>query len=170
MMRLVPVLLLFIAGVLPASAVRGQPANEAPRIQYWVHASPSLTTLGTGGSMGLTLEADRHVFSLRVASTDPTPGHETWDVGVLYGRALFIRAFTFSASTGVAVVSGRRYTTLFGNGPGSDLETMIGFPLEGTITWSAARVLALGVRGFANVNTGQPFGGLGMTVQVGRIR
>jgi hypothetical protein len=47
---------------------------------------------------------------------------------------------------------------------------MIGFPLEGTITWSAARVLALGVRGFANVNTGQPFGGLGMTVQVGRIR
>jgi hypothetical protein len=92
-----------------------------------------------------------------------------WDIGILYGRALYIRAFTLSASTGVAIVGGRSYQTLFGGGPGRAMDTAIGFPLEGTIVWEAASVLALGVRGFANVNTGQPFGGIGVMVRMGRM-
>lgn len=164
------VVLMLMAGLLPLSVALGQPADSAADIRYGVHVGPSVTTLGAGGSIGLTLEADRHVFTLRAASTDPTLGRETWDVGVLYGRALFVRSFTLTASAGVAVVSGQRYTTLFGDGPGEDLEPMIGFPLEGAFMWNAARVLALGVRGFANVNTGQPFGGIGVAVRVGRMR
>lgn len=154
-------------GVTPATA---QTDAQSSRVLYWLYAGPSLTTLGVGASGGVSIEADRHVFSLRATTTDPTFGHETWDVGLLYGRALFVQSFTFSASTGIAIVSGTRYGSLFGRGPGRDLETMIGFPLEGVITWTPTPVFGVGVRGVANVNTGQPFGGLGVTLQVGRLR
>lgn len=159
-----------MAGGLTTSAA-GQSAEEhAGGVHYWLYAGPSLTTLGAGVSGGVSVEADRHVFSLRATSTDPSFGEETWDVGVLYGRVLPVRSFLFSASTGVAVVSGTSYGSLFGGGAGENLETMIGFPLEGAITWQPTRVFGLGVRGFANVNTGQPFGGVGVTLRVGRLR
>lgn len=163
--------MLVVGLLLSCSTAVGQSAERTTGgVRYWAHVGPSITTLGIGGSVGLAAEADRHVFSLRAASTDPTFGQETWDVGVLYGRALFVRTFTFSASTGVAIVGGRRYKTLFGSGPSEALETAIGFPLEGTLVWEAAPVLSLGVRGFANVNTEQPFGGMGVTVRIGRMR
>jgi len=139
-------------------------------MRYEAYAGPSLTTLGLGASGGVSVEVDRHVFSLRATSTDPAFGQDTWDVGILYGRALFVRSFALAASTGVAVVGGTRYGSLFGRGPGRDLETMIGFPLEAAITWRPTRVLGLGVRGVANVNTGQPFGGLGVMLRVGHVR
>jgi len=162
---------MLVVGFLSFSTAVGQSAERtADGVQYWVHVDPSITTLGMGGSVGLAVEADRHVFSLRAASTDPTFGQETWDVGVLYGRALFVDAFMLSASTGVAMVGGRRYKTLFGDGAGTAMETAIGFPLEGALVWEAAPVLALGIRGFANVNTEQPFGGMGVTVRIGRVR
>jgi hypothetical protein len=129
-----------------------------------------MTTLGPGASAGVSVEADRHVFSVRATSTDPSFGQETWDVGFLYGRALPVGSFMFSASTGVAVVSGTRYGSLFGAGAGRDMETMIGFPLEGAIAWVPTRTIGIGLRGVANVNTGQPFGGLGVTLRVGRLR
>lgn len=166
--------LILAAGLFGFSPVQAQsPAAAAPggsNIYYGVHFAPSLTTLGPGLSGGVTVEANRHVFSLRTTSTAPTPADETWDVGLLYGRAVFIRSFVLSASTGVAVVSGTRYRSLFGSGPGRAMDTMIGFPLEGTAVWSPVSALAVGVRAFANVNTEQPFGGIGLTVHVGRGR
>ena len=164
------VLVLLTAGLGASSAAAQASPQQAAGAHYWIYAGPSLTTLGIGASGGVAVEVDRHVFSVRATSTDPSFGQETWDVGILYGRALPVQSFTFSASTGVAVVSGTRYGSLFGRGTGTDLDTMIGFPLEGTITWTPTRVLGVGVRGFANVNTEQPFGGLGVTLHVGRLR
>lgn len=161
---------MLVAGLLAFSTAAGQSAGEVSSIRYGVYVNPATTTLGPGGSVGLFAETDRHVFSLRAATTDLTFGDDTWDVGVLYGRALLVRAFTFSAGTGVSVVGGRRYPSLFGRGSGRNLEPMIGFPLEGAVTWTAARVFSLGVRAFGNINTGQPFGGLGVTVHVGRMQ
>jgi len=162
--------LLLAAGFL-AAPIAAQPASPSDKsVHYGAYAGPSLTTLGLGMSGGVSVEVDRHVFSLRAISTDPSFGQETWDVGILYGRALLVRSFALSASSGVAVVSGTRYGSLFGRGPGRDLETMIGFPLEAAITWRPTRVLGLSIRGVANVNTGQPLGGLGVTLHVGRLR
>ena len=164
-------LLMLLAGALGASTAAAQTAPPPDaNTHFWLYAGPSVTTLGMGASGGVSVEVDRHVFSLRATSTDPSFGQETWDVGMLYGRALVMESFMVSASTGVAVVSGRRYGSLFGQGAGRDLEAMIGFPLEGAVTWVPASMLGIGVRGFANVNTGQPFGGLGVTLRIGRLR
>lgn len=164
-------LLALFMGSLGFSAL-AQPAEEpdAPGPRYDVHAGPLLTTLGLGVSGGFAVEINRHVFTLRGTSTSSSLGSETWDVGFLYGRALHLRSFILWAGSGVAVVGGRRYPSLFGRGSGEPLETMMGFPLEGAVFWTPASVLAIGVRGIANVNTGQPFGGLGLMLRVGKIR
>lgn len=168
--RIATIALLVAGGLAVMAAAQPVSGPDGGGMHYRVFAGPSLTTLGLGASACVLVEVDRHVFSLRATSTDPSFGQETWDIGALYGRALFVRSFALSASTGVAVVSGTRYGSLFGHGPGRDLETMIGFPLETAITWRPARVLGFSVRGFANVNTGQPFGGLSVTLHVGRLR
>lgn len=154
----------------PAGAAAQPSDARAEPLRFGAHAGLSATTLGTGLSAGLSVAAHRHVFTLRGMSTDPAPRAETWEVGVLYGRALPVGALTVSASTGVAVVGGTRYDSLFGRGPGEELATMIGFPLEAALTWTPTALLAVGVRGVANVNTGQPLGGVGLTLQVGRLR
>lgn len=164
-------LLLVIAGLLSVATAVGQPADDAVSdVRYWVHAGPDLTTLGVGVGGGLAVEFERHVLSLRATSTDPSPGEETWDVALLYGRAMVVQSFVFSGGTGVSVVGGTRYENLFGRGPGNPLETMIGFPLEGQVAWTPTSIVSIGVRGFANVNTGQPFGGMGVVVRVGNLR
>ena len=165
---LIALLLAASGAAQPAAAQPAAPSGEGTH--YWLYAGPSLTTLGPGASAGVSVETDRHVFSVRATCTDPSFGQETWDVGFLYGRALPVGPFVFSASTGVAVVSGTRYGSLFGSGVGRDLETMIGFPLEGAIAWLPTRTIGVGLRGIANVNTGQPFGGLGVTLRLGRLR
>lgn len=163
--------LLIAIGLLGCSTAFGQSADDsASDLRYWVHAGPSITTLGSGMHGGLAVEFDRHVLSLRATSTEPAFGDETWDVALLYGRAMVIRPFVLSGGTGVSVVGGTRYGGFFGGGPGRSLDPMIGFPLEGQIAWRPTAVVAIGLYGFANVNTGQPFGGMGMTLRVGNLR
>ena len=163
--------LIAIVALLNFSTVAAQSADDpGGDMRYWVHAGLSLTTLGTGVVGGLAVEANRHVFSLRAASTDPAWGGGTWDVAFLYGRMVEGASFMLSGGTGVAVVGGSRYGHLFGDGPVRTLEPMIGFPLEAQLAWTPTGIVALGVHGFANVNTGQPFGGIGLSLRVGDLR
>lgn len=171
MISMRPFVLFVVLGPFICSVAAGQEIDDATSgVRYGVHAGPSLTTLGVGASGGLSVESNRHVFSLRAASTDPAFGGETWDVALLYGRAFFVRTFVLSGGTGVAVVGGTRYGHLFGRGAGSKLEPIIGFPLEGRLSWVPMGFVAVEVYGFANVNTGQPFGGLGVGVRIGNVR
>ena len=163
-------LALALATLLPLY-VHAQPSDADSRpVRLWLQGGPSMTTLGAGLQAGIGIAFDRHVLSLRGTSTDRAVGAETWDVAFLYGREMVVRSVVhLSAGAGVAVVGGRRYRTLFG-GAHEALDPMIGFPLEGQVSWMFTSVLAVGLYGFANVNTGQPFGGVGVSVRAGRLR
>lgn len=153
----------------PLAGAHAQPA-EGPAVNFWLQGGPAVTTLGTGVHAGFGMELDRHVFSVRGTSTDRNLSAGTWDMAFLYGRALERSAVHLSAGAGVAVVGGERYRQFFGRGAGESFDPMIGFPLEGRVSWKPISVLALGLYGFANVNTEQPFGGVGANVRVGWLR
>ena len=95
------------------------------------------------------------------------PASETWEIAGLYGRVIAVRDLHFSAGVGVGVVGGKGYSQFFAAGNREDIDTMIGFPVEGRITWKPVPHAGLGLHSFANVNTVQPFGGVALTLHLG---
>lgn len=145
---------------------------QAPssNISYWVQGGPSLTTLGTGLHAGLMVDYSNHLFSISTTSTDLDFGTETWDIALIYGRSMKYQSLYLSAGTGVAVVGGNGYSDLFGRGTKTSIETSIGFPLRGQISWQPMQFFGFGINSFLNVNTEQPFGGIGVSVRVGKFQ
>lgn len=155
---------------LASSPAVGQPTGDASdEIHVWGHGGPAMTTLGPGVSGGVAVEFNRHVLSLRGLSTEMALGTETWETALLYGRATATEHVFLSAGTGVAVVGGTGYPRLFGGGQGQAFDPMIGFPIEGQVAWTPTGVLSLGLYAFANVNTAQPLGGLGLILRLGSL-
>ncbi|WP_372638486.1 hypothetical protein [Fodinibius sp.] len=147
----------------------GQQTNANDNARYWVHGGTSVSNLGLGIHGGLSVDYKQHVFSLRTTSTDMSYGAETWDVALLYGRSTTFRTWYFSAGVGAAVIGGEKYPGLFGRGNSSPMETMLGFPLEAVVSWQPVNVVALGLYGFANVNTEHPIGGMGLSFRIGDL-
>lgn len=157
--------------LLSSASTVAQPADQPETgLKYWIQGGSSLTTLGPGVQAGFNIEYNRHLFSLRTISTDPTFGKETWEAALLYGRSISIRSFYLSAGVGASAVGGSSYSRLFGSDEEAQMDTMLGFPLEGQISWTPARFVALGIYSFANVNTGQPLGGIGLSLRLGNLR
>ncbi len=138
-------------------------------ISYWIYGGPSVTTLGIGLQAELAVDYNNHLFLISTTRTDLDFGDETWDVALIYGQSMNYRSFYLSAGTGVAVIGGEGYSDLFGRGTKTSIETTIGFPLRGQISWQPVRFLGLGINSFFNVNTEQPFGGIGVSVKVGKL-
>lgn len=161
-------LVLLLAGLWLVCPAKGQSLADSPGGRsVSVYGGASITTLGPGISAGITARNGGHQFIFRGVSTDMEPTSETWEIAVLYGRVITIRAFNLSAGAGVGVVGGSGYTQFFASGKEENLETMIGFPLDGRIVWKPVRHAGIGLYGFANVNTVQPFGGAGLTLHLG---
>ena len=139
-------------------------------ITFWIYGGPSVTTLGIGSQAGLAIDYSNHLFSIGTTSTDFDFRNETWDIALTYGRSMNYRSFYLSAGTGVAVVGGNGYSNLFGKGTKTPFETTIGFPLRGQISWQPIQFLGVGIKSFFNVNTEQPFGGVGVSLRVGRLQ
>lgn len=157
--------------LLPLASALGQPTEPTSTgTNVWIYGGPAVTTLGAGASGGVAVEFNQHVLSLRGISTDLALGAETWEAAFLYGRATATEAFFLSAGTGISVVGGTGYPRLFGGGRGEAFDPMIGFPVEGQVAWTPVGALSLGLHAFANVNTAQPFGGLGLTLRLGDLR
>ncbi len=158
---------IFIAGLLLAGPAEGQSlANSPDGHSISVYGGAGISTLGPGISAGITARNGGHQFIFRGVSTDMEPASETWEIAVLYGRVIMFRALHLSAGAGVGVVGGRGYTQFFASGKEENLDTMIGFPLDGRIVWKPVRQAGLGLNGFANVNTVQPFGGVALTLHL----
>lgn len=138
-------------------------------LNYWVHSGTSVSTLGVGVQGGLSFDYNRHLFSLRTISTDLDYGAETWDIALLYGRGITYRSLYISAGAGASVIGGKKYSQLFG-GESTEAETTLGFPLEGQISWTPTGFIALGIYSYANVNTEQPFGGIGLNIRLGDLK
>ncbi|SRR6056297_2448175 len=139
-------------------------------VSYYLQGGPSLTTLGAGLQAELGVNYNNHLFLISTTSTDFDFGNETWDVALIYGQSMTYRSFHLSAGTGVAIIGGEGYSDLFGRGTKSSIETSIGFPLRGQISWQPTRFLAFGINSFVNVNTEQPFGGIGVSVRMGKLQ
>ncbi|MGM0545831.1 MAG: hypothetical protein ACQEST_03850 [Bacteroidota bacterium] len=169
-----PLLVLFWLALLFAVSFSHSYGQEVKKtdsdIRYWAEGGSAITTLGVGIQTGVVIDYNNHVFSLGATSTDLDFGTEVWDIAVLYGRSMRYQSLYLSAGTGVAVVGGVGYSDLFGNGTENSIETSLGFPLKGQISWEPIRFLALGIYSFANINTEQPFGGIGVSVRVGKFQ
>lgn len=161
-----------ISVLIGCSSVAGQPADRSPsELSYWFYGGQNLTTLGVGSHGGLAVEFDRHVLSARATSTDLVFGEQTWDVALLYSRATYAGDFFLAAGTGVSVVGGRSFSRLiaFNGETGDKLDPMLGFPLQSQVAWTPIDYGSIGLYGFANVNTGQPFGGAGLYIRIGSL-
>lgn len=161
-------MLTMLAVLCFVSPLQGQSLSDSPSsIAIGVYGGPGITTLGPGTTAGITFRNGGHQFIIRGISTDIEPTNETWEMAALYGRVIAVGNVQFSAGAGVGVVGGRGYSQLFVTGTQEKLETMIGFPLEGRITWKPIRQAGFGLHSFANVNTVQPLGGLALTLHLG---
>lgn len=163
---LVPTLWLVVVLAAAPHALHAQ----RPLTRVWAEGSPALTTLGLGTRAAVGVTFDRHVLTLRGTTTARTPGGETWDVGLLYGRTVTYGRFQLRGGTGVAVTGGRSYSRLLGDGDGTSFGPVIGFPLEGHVGWVLTGFAAVGIHAFADVNTEHPFGGIGVYLRLGRLR
>lgn len=161
-------LLIVLAGLWFVSPLQGQPLADSPAgFSIGVFGGPAITTLGPGTMAGFSVRNGGHQFIIRGVSTDMEPTSETWEIAGLYGRVITVQSIQFSAGAGIGVVGGRGYSNLFATGSPENLETMIGLPLEGRITWKPVRQAGIGLHSFANINTVQPLGGLALTLHLG---
>lgn len=167
---LIPVCLSLIFITSPFDSYSQGIQKTDSSIDYWVQGGPSITTLGTGLQAELMVDYNNHLFSISTTSTDVDFGTEIWDLALIYGQGINFRSFYISAGTGVAVIGGDGYSDLFGRGTKTSIETSIGFPLRGQISWQPVRFFAFGINSFLNVNTEQPFGGIGVSVKIGKFQ
>lgn len=142
-------------------------ANQFPSI--FVQAGPSVTTLGLGFSGGINAQVQGHYFALKTNSTEFSQWEETWDVSLIYGRHAHVRSLQFYAGTGFSVLGGTSYSSLIETSKQESFGPVIGFPLEGSVFWNPIRVAGIGLSAFANVNTEQPFGGIGLNIRIGHF-
>lgn len=162
------VIFLFFASFSQSHGQEVKPTTKATT--FWFYGGPSATTLGIGSQVGLAIDHKNHLFSIDATSTDLGFRNETWDIALTYGRTMSYRSLYLSAATGMAVVGGNGYSDLFGKGTRTPLETTIGFPLRGQISWRPINFFGIGMNSFFNVNTEQPFGGIGVSLSVGKFQ
>lgn len=169
--------LLTAAPFLPAEA-QAPTAGERQRT-WWVTLGAGRGDFGTetgiGASVSGAYQFGRTVLAVRsaltgdiletlFASTGDVIGTE--DFGVLVGRATDPGPTHASAAVGLGIARVRRAT-----GSGGDSTTAhFGVPLEAQLFWRPTRVFGLGFYGYGNLNSGQSFWGLSVSVQLGRLR
>ena len=154
-----------------ATAVTAQELEqEHTQTRYWVHYTQGFSTMGAGSAVGLSVDYSRHVFSIRTSATDRIPGNGTWDVGMMYGRSVFLGSMYVSGGVGFSVIAGEQYSGLIGGNADGTMEPMLAFPVEGHLSFPLTRFAAIGVYSFLNINTNQPFGGVGAAIRIGRVK
>ncbi len=153
---------------LTASGLRAQaaPPVEVPR--FSVHAGLGAGGGGFAATAGADYGVGNHLVSLRVAATAELFGDDFHDVAILYGRSSRWSRGMLALSTGVALVQGTRCDGVFGGC--RETPARFGVPLAARLGLYPLRFLGVGVYGFANINSEQPFGGVALTVEVGRVR
>mgnify|MGYP006293390753 CR=1 FL=1 len=158
--------------LLSGSKIYSQNTHQSETVSlYWTQFGISITSLGPGLAGNLTLDHNNHLFTLGMHSTSLHGfTRDTWDVSFYYGRGWKKETFHLSAGAGVAIISGKTYSGIFGGEPSEQMESMIAFPLRGEIAWVSNRFIAPVLFGVLNVNTNQPFGGIGIALRLGKMR
>ncbi len=143
--------------------------NASRGTQFWTFQSTGITTLGTGTSLGIGVDYNRHIFSLRSSATDLRPFQDTWDIGLLYGRSIEVNDYYISGAAGFGMIAGEQYSKIHGGTAEGSMDNMISFPVEGHFSRVLTNHLALGLYTYLNINTNQPFGGFGAAIRIGKF-
>ncbi|MDI6400811.1 hypothetical protein QLX67_02300 [Balneolaceae bacterium ANBcel3] len=137
---------------------------------FWGMYSQGISTQGHANSIGISVEYNRHVFSVRTTATDSEPFNDTWDIGILYGRSYRSGSLFLSAGAGPSVIAGNQYSKLIGGNLEETMEAMLAFAIEAQAALAFSSFASLGVYTSINVNTNQPIGSIGASIRLGKVK
>jgi hypothetical protein len=141
-------------------------SRPPPASTLWLVLAAGPTTLGgAGGALAISYQRAHIVGSLRASFADDGQPSEDWgpstgdfgaivSYGTLVGSQLRVSA---GAGVGSATYNGKDSSS-----------SGFSIPLEFQATWLATRGIGLGLYGWANSRG--PFAGLGLALNVGRLR
>ena len=126
-------------------------------------------TLGLGGGQyrgysataalsEVTLQRGPHIFSLRALYMIYGSTFGAWDLAALYGRGHHGGTYHVAVSAGPSLVGAAGDTRTFG------------LALSANVSWIALRFFGIGLYGYANINTPDPFYGAMLALRFGKLR
>jgi hypothetical protein len=169
MVKLVP-LLMAAMNLVAASQLLSQapPVAKAAPVYAWGTVGLGAGSEGFAAMVGLDLEVQRNLISVRTTGVARLFENSLQDVALLYGRVYRGKQGMVAASIGVSAMNGDLCTGLFR--PCTHLDSRFGLPLAVQTSWHTLRIIGLSLYGFANFNNARSFGGLVAAVEVGRLR
>jgi len=122
----------------------------------------------TNGSSLITI---RYIYNREIVLFSPSPPETAWEIGALYGGMVASSLGFASLSAGVSLVGGvRRGRVLFERGGAWSFESFtdyeevtfhtVGFPLDARLVWTPTPYFGVGLKGFANLNSEDPYLGV----------
>ena len=161
-----------------ATGSRAQDTNPIPaqaplqRDLYWLSAGLGAGSEDFAGHAALFYQHRANFFALRASATAGLFDDGIQDVALLYGRAHGPRnRWRLGLATGVALVDGciePGEGSLFGNC--DERPTVVGVPVDAQVVWLPSQYVGLGLHGFADFNSMRSFGGVTLSLQLGRVR
>lgn len=140
---------------------------------YWVNlgaGSGSISKNAFALSANATYQFGNNLLTLRAAGTGELFGKSIGDYGLLYGLPLKQEQVFISIGVGLAFVEGSISHGLFSLIPPEKIGPTIGIPLEVQLFWRPTRFLGMGLYGFANLNPEEPYVGVTLSFQLGKLR
>jgi hypothetical protein len=152
---------------LATAPLAGQDQAVDPRFWFGIGVGSGWGSVQGGSLYGaLSFQTGRHLIKLRSAVVFEIPGDADADLGVLYGIA------TRRASTHASVALGIGFASVAGSLCGGPFERWrcVSLPLEAAVSYRPFGGLGLGLTAWADINRDRTFGGIVLTLEVGRVR
>ena len=162
-----------IVVIAQAAPANGALAQQIPSSGgYWISGGIGGGIFGGTEGLAIQLQAahqrGHHLVSIRGTVVAEILGDGVYDLGVLYGRA-WVRDGTFlSLGAGVGLAVTEECPGLF-TGGSCRYEKVFGLPVSAEASRRFTHFLGLGVQLFANFNSGTPFVGGLVGVQLGSL-
>ena len=147
----------------------GQTNRHSDNEYIWVNLGlgGSLMVGGLSGGINVSYQSGNHLFSMRGVSNQEiafggTPEYN-YDIGLLYGLSAKKKYILASISAGLSFVGYNTITNF------ERQEYTIGVPIEIQL-FLTAKVIGIGIYGFANLNFNSSFMGFLICLQIGKLR
>ena len=147
--------------------------NSVKKNYYWVNFGAGLGSISEDAfalSANATYQFGKNILTLRAAGTGELFWKSIGDNGLLYGLALKQGQVFVSVGAGLAFVEGSISDGLFSTRELEKIGPTIGIPLEAQLFWRPTRFLGIGLYAFANLNSEEPFAGITLGFQFGKLQ
>jgi hypothetical protein len=175
MKKLIQILGLFVAFTIFLFDFNYAQSNKSSlqNKYFWVNfgvGGGSISENAVALSANATYQFGKNLLTLRAAGTGELFGKSIGDNGLLYGLALKQEQVFVSVGVGLAFVEGSISHGLFSTKEPEKIGPTIGIPVEAQLFWRPARFLGIGLYAFANLNSEEPFAGITLGFQFGKLR